>query len=162
MESVYLETTIISYLVARPSRDLVLAAHQSVTRDWWDTQRPKYRCVISQEVVREVANGEREMAQRRLAMIDDLPRIALGGEVARLVESFMQTGALPPHMRTDAVHLAAAVFARVDYLLTWNCRHLANAQILRRLAKEAARQRLTLPGVCTPMELAGGAYDVHE
>jgi hypothetical protein len=153
MEVVYIETTIVSYLVARSSRDLVLAAHQQVTRDWWDTERMNYQCVISTEVLREAAAGDVEMSRLRLAALDEMEVIRATPEIDDLASAFLNTGALPASMRSDAVHLAAATLAGADYLLTWNCRHLANAHVLKRLHREAGRQGWTLPDVCTPLEL---------
>jgi hypothetical protein len=154
-EIVYIETTIVSYLVARSSRDLVLSAHQQVTREWWEFERAKYRCIASEEVVREAVQGEREMAQARIKALEEVEIIRITAEVEAMAATYMATGALPPTMRPDATHLAAATLSGADYLLTWNCRHLANAHVLRRLQKEAERRGWQLPGVCTPMELMG-------
>ena len=152
-EIVYIETTVVSYLVAKPSRDLVLAAHQEVTRDWWDNQRPLYDCVTSAETLREASAGDPLAAAERLKALAGFPLIEIGSEVEAAALSFLETGAIPETMRADAIHLAAASHAGADYLLTWNCRHLANAHVLRRLEKEAARQGWQLPTVCTPLEL---------
>jgi hypothetical protein len=155
METVYIETTIVSYLVARPSRDLVLAAHQQLTRDWWQNERLNYQCVTSEEVIREAAQGEAVMSRARLEAMDGIPVIPITAEVETRASTFLNTGAVPATMRPDATHLAAAVQAGADYLLTWNCRHLANAHVLRRLRKEAERRGWSLPEVCTPLELMG-------
>jgi hypothetical protein len=152
-EIVYIETTIVSYLVARPSRDLVLAAHQQVTRDWWQEERPMYECVTSEETVREAAQGDAAMVQSRLQALEGMFVIGISSEIESLAATFLSTGALPATMRPDATHLAAATLARADYLLTWNCKHLANAHVLRRLRKEAEKRGWKLPEVCTPLEL---------
>lgn len=152
-EIVYIETTIVSYLVAKPSRDLILAAHQEVTREWWENQRPLYRCVTSQETLREASVGDERMAASRLDALKDLPVIELNADIKETAISFLQTGAIPETMRPDAIHLAAALHAGADYLLTWNCRHLANAHVLRRLEREAVVRQWHLPTVCTPLEL---------
>jgi len=154
-EIVYIETTITSYLVARPSRDLVLSAHQQLTREWWENERVKYHCITSEEAMREAMQGEPEMARARVKALGKLHVIGVTSEVEAMAATFMTTGALPPGMRPDATHLAAATLSGADYLLTWNCRHLANAHVLRRLQKEAERRGWLLPGVCTPMELMG-------
>jgi hypothetical protein len=154
-EIVYIETTIVSYLVARPSGDLVLSAHQQVTREWWENERMKYQCIASEEVVREAMLGDTRMAQSRIKVLQELQIVGITAEVEAMAATFMATGALPPTMRPDATHLAAATLSRADYLLTWNCRHLANAHVLRRLQKEAERRGWPLPGVCTPLELMG-------
>lgn len=154
-EIVYIETTIVSYLVARPSGDLVLSAHQQVTREWWENERMKYQCIASEEVVREAMLGDTRMAQARIKVLQELQIVGITAEVEAMAATFMATGALPPTMRPDATHLAAATLSGADYLLTWNCRHLANAHVLRRLQKEAERRGWPLPGVCTPLELMG-------
>ena len=155
METVYIETTIVSYLVARPSRDLVLAAHQQVTRDWWQNERGNYQCVVSTEVLREAAQGEAEMIRLRLEALEDAEIIRATPEIDALAGAFLDTGALPPSMRSDSVHLAAATLSGADYLLTWNCRHLANAHVLKRLHKEAEQRGWRLPTVCTPLGMMG-------
>jgi hypothetical protein len=154
-ENAYIETTIVSYLVARPSGDLVLSAHQQVTREWWENERMKYQCIASEEVVREAILGDTRMAQSRIKVLQELQIVGITAEVEAMAATFMATGALPPTMRPDATHLAAATLSGADYLLTWNCRHLANAHVLRRLQKEAERRGWPLPGVCTPLELMG-------
>jgi len=154
-EIVYIETTIVSYLVSRPSRDLVLSAQQQLTRDWWDEERRKYACITSEAVLREAMQGDREMALARLKALEGIQVIRVTEEVEAMASRIMATGALPQTMRPDATHLAAATLSGADYLLTWNCRHLANAHVLRRLHREAGRQNWRLPGVCTPLELMG-------
>lgn len=154
-EIAYIETTIVSYLVARPSRDLVLSAHQQVTREWWENERVNYHCIASEEVAREAMLGDTGMAQARIKVLEEVQIVGITAEVEAMAATFMATGALPPTMRPDATHLAAATLSGADYLLTWNCRHLANAHVLRRLQKEAERRGWPLPGVCTPLELMG-------
>ena len=153
METVYIETTVISYLVANQSRDLVTAGQQQATRDWWARRRTSFYCVVSEETLAEAARGDAAQAALRLAALGGLPVVPVTGEVERLAIEFLHTGALPPSARSDAIHLAAASFVEADYLLTWNCRHLANAQIIRRLEREAVRTGWNLPTVCTPPEL---------
>jgi hypothetical protein len=159
METVYVETSIVSYLVAEPSRDLITAAHQQATRDWWNDRRGSFHCVTSDETLAEAARGDSEQAALRLAEITGMPSLSITAEVEELAAEFLRTGVLPAAARSDAVHLAAATLARADYLLTWNSRHLANAQILRRLRREAVRFGWELPTVCTPLELMGETND---
>lgn len=156
MEIVFIETTIVSYLVARPSRDLVLAAHQQITREWWEEERERYHCLTSEEVVRECRRGEAAMARKRNEVLQGLPVVPITSGIRSLADRFMKTGALPEQARPDAVHLAAAMEANATILLTWNCRHLANQRILKRLEREARRLALSLPVVCTPVEMQGG------
>lgn len=155
METVYIETTVVSLLVANPSRDLIIAANQQATRDWWRLRRGDFLCIASPEVLREAGRGDPEQARRRLEVLRKLSAVAVTPEAEGLAEAFVATGALPPLAQSDAAHLAIATVAHADYLLTWNCRHLANGQILRRLSAEAARRGWPLPTVCTPPELMG-------
>lgn len=155
METVYIETSVISYLVADPSRDLVTAANQQVTRDWWQRRRANFACLACQEVVIEASRGDPEQVRRRLAVLATLPRVAVSADAQELARLFLATGCLPPKAARDAVHLAVATAIAADYLLTWNCRHLANAQILKRLEREAQCAGRPLPHVCTPLELMG-------
>ena len=153
MEIVYIETTFISLLVADPSRDLITAANQQATRDWWDRRRKSFECITSDEVLRESSRGDREQVRRRLEVIYSMSILRMTSESESLTGLFMDTGALPHGARSDAAHLAIATIATADFLITWNCRHLANAQILRTLRREAARVGWELPVVCTPPEL---------
>lgn len=155
MEIVYLETSFISLLMANPSRDLVTAANQQSTRDWWRLRRGEFVCVASSEVVREASQGDPREVRKRLEILGELTVLQLNAEAERLTRALLATGALPARAQTDAAHLAIAAAAKADYLLTWNCRHLANAQILRRLEAEAKRAGWKLPKVCTPPELMG-------
>ena len=155
MEIVYLETSFISLLVGNPSRDLITAANQQVTRDWWRLRRPDFLCIASDEVAREASLGDAGLARRRLEVLAGLTFVKPSQEAEDLAQAFRANGALPPKAQTDAAHLALATAARADYLLTWNCRHLANAQILRQLEREALSQGWRLPNVCTPAELMG-------
>jgi hypothetical protein len=152
-ESVYIETTIVSYLVARPSWDLLLAAHQEVTREWWQNMRASYECFTSEETIREAGFGDVEMIEARMEKLRELIVVGINAEIEALASRFLSTGALPSTMLPDATHLAAATLAQADYLLTWNCKHLANAHVLKRLRQEAEKQGWVLPEVCTPLEL---------
>ena len=156
METVYIETTIVSYLVARPSRDLIVAGHQQLTREWWDCRRAKFACFISDVVLDEARAGNAEQAALRLEALQGFPRLAATPEAERLAAAFLQ-GVLPAKAVRDAAHLAIAAAGKVKYLLTWNCNHLANAQILDRLEPIALKASFKLPRVCTPEELMGAS-----
>ena len=134
----YLETTIPSYVVARASRDLVIAAHQQLTRAWWDDERDKYDLFVSEFVMAEIAFGEEAMAESR--------REQLAGLI-------MGSGILPPKAATDAAHISVSTIHRMDYLVTWNCRHINNASIKRRMQLFLANHGFVLPTICTPEEL---------
>ena len=152
---IYIETTIPSYLTARPSRDVVQAARQQLTREWWDVERRNYDLCISQIVLDEAAAGDSEAAQRRMAVIDTLPLLDLTFEVDGLAETIMQSGLLPASASRDAVHIAVTAVHQVHFLLTWNCRHIANATIFRDLQHVIMSAGYDMPVICTPEELLG-------
>jgi hypothetical protein len=152
---IYIETTIPSYLTARPSRDIVQAARQQLTREWWDVERRNYDLCISQIVLDEAAAGDAEAAQRRLAVIDTLPLLDLTFAVDGLAETIMQSDLLPASASRDAVHIAVAAVHQVHFLLTWNCRHIANAIIFRDLQHIIMSAGYDVPVICTPEELLG-------
>jgi len=155
MESVYLETTFISYLVARPSRDLIVAGHQQITQDWWANRRIQFECSVSQIVIDEASLGDPAEVQRRLAIIGGLPTLEVTVDAETLTQAIMAAGILPPHAFPDAAHVAVSAVHSVDYLLTWNCRHLANAQITRRIGVVCQKLGHRVPIICTPEELMG-------
>ncbi len=155
-ETVYIETSILGYLTARPSRNLVLVANAEVTREWWDTRRSAFELYTSQAVLKEVAKGDAEMASRRLEILRDFPLLDLSQSVLDLAEQFLGRSNLPAKADVDAVHIAAATIHGMDYLLTWNCKHIANAQIQGKLAEISLDFGYELPILCTPYELLEG------
>ena len=155
MESVYLETTFISYLVARPSRDVIVAGHQQTTEDWWANRRSLFECSVSQVVIDEASVGDPTEVQKRLAILGGLPILAITDDANALTQAIMAAGILPPQVVRDAAHVAVAAVHAVDYLLTWNCKHLANAQLARRIAVVCEKLGRKMPIICTPEELMG-------
>ena len=153
---VYLETTVISYLTARPSRTVVGAAHQQITLDWWERRRHDFEVVVSELVLREAEAGDPEAARRRLAVLAGLPRLFLTDDALWLGREFVRQRILPERAVEDGMHIAVATIHRVDYLLTWNCAHIANPEIQGRLAEFLYERGLILPFICTPEELLGG------
>jgi hypothetical protein len=150
---VYLETTVVSYLTARPSRDIVVAAHQELTRQWWDQRRNDYHLLVSEVVLREAAAGDPEAAERRGAVLAGIDVLEVGEQALDLAEELVRCGAVPDGAAEDALHIAIAVTNGVDYLLTWNCAHIANAA-MRRAIDDVCLQRGYEPTVlCTPEEL---------
>ena len=154
-ETVYIETSILGYLTARPSRDLVVAANIEVTREWWDTRHSAFQLYSSQAVVKETSQGDTEIASRRLEIIRNIALLDLNQSVLDLAEQFLERSSLPAKADVDAVHIAAATVHGMDYLLTWNCKHIANAQIQRKLAEISRDLGYELPILCTPYELLG-------
>ena len=155
MESVYLETSLISYLVARSSRDLIVAAHQQVTQEWWQNRRSEFTCSVSQVVIDEASVGDATEVAKRLAIIDRLATVDVTEEAETLTQAIMAAGILPPHAFPDAAHVAVSAVHKMDYLLTWNCKHLANAQIARKIAVVCEKLGYKMPIICTPEELMG-------
>ena len=152
---VYIETTISSYLAAWPSRDLLQAARQQITHEWWNNQRQKYDLCISQIVLDEAAAGDADAAQRRLPFLQALPLLDLTEAVNDVAKALMNSGLLPPKATRDAVHIAVSSVHGVDILLTWNCRHIANAAIMKELGTIVAGCGYEMPIPCTPEELLG-------
>jgi predicted nucleic acid-binding protein len=131
----YLETTIPSYLTSRPSRDLIIAGHQQITREWWETRRDSFQVYISQLVIDEAGAGDRAAARARLNVLENLPRLDITPEVAELATSILASGKIPRKAVTDAAHIAIAAVHGMDFLVTWNCAHIANATIARAIAQ---------------------------
>jgi hypothetical protein len=156
---VYIETTIVSYLTAKPSPILVIAAHQQVTREWWADRRREYACYVSEFVVREAGKGDPEAAKDRLAALASLPMLRVEQDAVVLAEELVAEGLLPEKAGTDALHLSMASVHEMHVLLTWNCRHLANAAILGEIGRFVRIKGYDLPIVCTPDELMGDAGD---
>jgi hypothetical protein len=155
MESVYIETSVVSYLVANPSQDSMLAAHQQLTRQWWQDERHRYQCVTSREVLREASLGDAEMSRRRTEALAGLTVLKVEDSARELARAILAERLLPPAAASDAIHAVVAAQNRVDILLTWNCRHLANPHLLAKLRTFMAAHGLVLPEVCTPIEIVG-------
>ncbi len=130
-ESVYIETSMVSYLTARPSNNLIMMANQEVTRKWWNTRRSKFTLYVSQVVLDEAAKGDLEMAAKRLEVLQSLLVLELTENVQGLGLQFLIKSSIPAKAADDAIHIAAATVHGLDYMLTWNCKHIANAQIQR-------------------------------
>jgi hypothetical protein len=150
---VYLETTVVSYLTARPSRDLRVAAHQQVTSEWWTSKRDQFDVYVSQLVLEEAAVGDEDAAARRLEQVQDIGLLALTGASLELAERLIADGAVPRDAQEDALHIAVAAVHGMDYLLTWNCRHIANATMRTRIQATCADAGYDAPVICTPEEL---------
>ena len=154
--TVYVETSVVSYLTARPSGNIVIAAHQQVTRDWWDTRRRNFTLYTSQLVLQEAAGGNPEMAEDRLKVLKDLSALDISGAASTLARALVSAGAPPATAPEDALYIAIAVVSGLEYLLTWNCRHIANAA-MRKTIEQVCRAEGYEPTIlCTPEELLDG------
>ena len=152
---VYIETTIPSYLVAWPGRDLLQAARQQITHGWWNNARVDYDLCISELVLDEAGAGDPDAAQRRLLFLQGIPLLDLTEAVNDVAKAIMESGLLPQEATRDAVHIAVSSVHGIDILLTWNCRHIANAAIMKELRTIVANCDYELPILCTPEELLG-------
>ncbi|MHB1422064.1 MAG: type II toxin-antitoxin system VapC family toxin [Gemmataceae bacterium] len=152
-ERVYIETTFVSYLTAWPSRDVVIAGHQQTTREWWDTRRHSYELCISQLVLQEGAAGNPQAAQERLEILQAMTLLETTVEALALAKELIQAGALPAKAADDALHIAIVATNGVPFLLTWNCRHLANATMRPMIEAVCAAKSLKAPIICTPEQL---------
>lgn len=126
-KTVYIETSIISYLAARPSRDLIAAGHQQLTHEWWTAERSSFSVHASALVLREASGGDAAAASARLQWLQGIPLVVIAPEAEELSEHLIQKAALPEKAAADALHIAIAAYHRLDFLLTWNCKHIANA-----------------------------------
>lgn len=154
--SVYLETTIISYLASRPSRNVIALAQQEITTEWWEKQRTQYDCYISEFVWDEASQGDSSAAEKRLSYLQGIPFLPVNETVAELAAEIVTVCAIPQRAVTDAFHIAIAAIHRIDFLLTWNCTHIANAVMQKRLQRLSEKWLVSIPILCTPYELIGG------
>ena len=150
---VYIETSVVSYLASRPSRDVVVAGRQQLTHTWWEVRRPVFDLVISQVVLDEVRAGDPDAAHRRLTFIADLPSLDVTAEAAELAATLIDRVPLPTQAAADAVHIAVAAYHGVDFLMTWNVAHIANTTRRRRVEDVCRDQGYGAPILCTPDEL---------
>jgi len=153
---VYIETSVVSYQASRPSTDLIVAAHQRLTQEWWEASPDRFDRFVSQTVIREAAAGDPEAAKERLESLEGMGLLELSEGAYALAAALVARGALPAEAPEDALHIAVATVHGMDYLVTWNCAHIANAQ-LRCAVEEVCRSLgYEPPIICTPEELMGG------
>ena len=153
LPSVYLETTIPSYLTSRPSQDLVTAAHQKITRDWWSSARERFQIYVSEAVLDEIRSGNPKYAARRMKLVEGAKVLAFSEDVADLIHLYGRRLGLAGPAVADVPHFAYAVAYNIDYLVTWNCKHIANGQVIRRLVEINRDLGRATPVVVTPEEL---------
>lgn len=149
----YIETSIVSYLTALPSRDIVTAARQQLTREWWQRRRPDFELFVSEFVIREARSGDPSAASLRMEALTGIPEIELTARAAQLAEELVEKGPLPKKAALDALHIAVAVAGGVDFLLTWNFKHLANAAMRSKIDLVCRSWGYEPCVICTPEEL---------
>jgi len=150
---IYIETSVISYLTARPSRDLLIAARQEATREWWEMRDAAFEALTSNLVLKEVAAGNAEAAIRRLTICQPLPKLAIGADCEELAARLIATGAVPSNEQEDALHIALATLAQVEYIATWNFAHMVSPAVKYRLQKHIEQLGFVPPLLATPEEL---------
>ena len=156
MDIVYIETSIVSHATARPSSDIQIAALQHQARNWWSTERPNFELVTSQLVIDEASAGNPTAAEERLKLLDGLPTVPIDDDVRTLARAIVAASIMPAKAAADALHVAAAAVAGVQYLLTLNCKHIANAHELPRVYRLLDDHGFGQLLICTPAEFLGG------
>ena len=151
--TVYIETSVISYLTAQVSRDLVVAAHQQVTAEWWEQALPAFEPFISPVVLEEIGRGDPDAAKKRMKAVSAFQVLEVAPEVRDLAEHYFAAIDLPEKARADAYHLALAVRHGMDYLVTWNCTHIAGGKVKLIVQRVNAGRALATPIICMPEEL---------
>ena len=151
----YLETTIPSYLTAWPSRDLIVAGHQQITKEWWRTRKDDFDIHVSRLVLNEAGEGDPQAAKERLQVLAGLPELGITPDVNRLAKLLLAESIVPAKAATDAAHIAIAAVHGVHFLLTWNCTHIANAAIASEIELACRELGFDCPVICTPEELMG-------
>lgn len=153
LPTLYLETSIVSYLRQTPNKNVIAEARRLLTRRWWEFERAQYNLLTSQYVIDEVSDGDPALAAERLAYLSGIPLVAPDPQIIAIANIIVTRAILPPDAILDAYHIASTAFHRVQYLLTWNCKHIANAKILPRIHKVLNELRLPIPIICTPEEM---------
>jgi hypothetical protein len=155
MDTVYIETSIVSYLRQKPSTQVILAARQLLTHQWWNDQRRNFELVTSQYVIDEASGGDPTLAAERLETLNGIPLLPVAPEIPQIAHEIIATGVLPAKAQVDSLHIAAVAHHRIRYLLTWNCKHIANAKMLPRIHEVLANLGIPIPIICTPEEMLG-------
>jgi hypothetical protein len=158
---VYLETSFVSYLAARLSRDLIMLQRQLSSRRWWETMRSQFDLLVSQTVYEECWEGDREAVTARTNILKETALLPLTGEILVVAQRLVDPGPLPLKGATDAIHIAVATAYGCDYLLTWNFKHINNAQIKRKVTRIIEEYGYQPTTICTPDELMGSDDEVE-
>ena len=160
-QKLYVETSIVSYLTSRPSRDVVINANQQLAQEWWES-RHNFDLFVSELVIDEVSKGEMLMAQKRLDLIQGIPLIDFNDEAKNLAKEILRQNVLPPKATLDVFHIAVTVVHKMEFLLTLNCKHIANAFIFRRIEKICSEFGYEMPIVCTPQEILEKENNIND
>ena len=153
--SVYIETSVISYLTSRTSTDLIMQANQEITKRWWRSADERFELFVSAVVLKEISLGDKNAAKARIEVANQLAILEFGAESVTMARAIVEAGALPKKAEEDAMHIAIACYGGIDYLVTWNCTHIANAEIRKMIEIVARKFGVQCPIICTPQELMG-------
>ena len=156
-KKVYVETTVVSDAASRPSKDLILAGRQIVSREWLEEARESYELYTSFLVRREALKGDAEAATRRLAALDGMKYLEADERAFALAERLIREKAVPAASPDDALHIATAALNEMDYLVSWNFRHITNAQTIPLVKRVCEANGYRCPEICTPQMLQEGA-----
>jgi len=161
MDTVYIETTVIGHLAGRLRSNAAIATRQQLTRGWWAEAQSQFRFLISQIVLDECAAGDPVAASERLAIADSLPLLDITEVIRELADELMARGAIPPSEPRDSLHVAISAVYGVNYLATWNFKHIANATMRGRIESVCRDAGFEPPIICTPEEMAGSETDAE-
>jgi len=153
MPTVYIETSIVSYLTSRPSPYIRVAAWQETTTQWWEQERFKFELFTSELVITEAGGGDSAAAAKRLERLADIPVLAIDDAAKEFAAQLIRDGGVPAEAQADALHIAIASLHGLDYLLTWNCRHINRASAKPIIRSICAVAGYPCPEICTPLEL---------
>lgn len=153
--TVYIESSVISYLTSRPSRDVVIAGRQAVTLEWWNSHRDRFELRISILVEEEISRGDPAVAQQRIDAVAEIASLSISDEAVEIAEALVSHGAVPRGSEEDALHIGIAAAQGADYLLTWNFKHINNAETKTRITKTVESFGYVCPQLCSPEELGG-------
>jgi hypothetical protein len=156
---VYIESSVISYLTSRPSRDVIIAARQAISTDWWENHRHRFELCISILVEEEIGKGDAKAAQLRREIVADLPSLAISDEATSIANLLLANSAVPKGSEEDALHIGVAAAQGADFLLTWNFKHINNAETKNAIVRLVESRGYVCPQLCSPEELGGMAND---
>jgi predicted nucleic acid-binding protein len=155
MKSVYIESSVISYLTARPSNDLVKSARQAITIDWWENQRHRFDIFVSELVEEEISRGDAEAAAKRLDIASGIPNLDISDTAREIAETLISDHLIPAKSPEDALHIGIAAAEGTDYLITWNFTHINNAETKNDINILIENLGFAPPILCSPEELGG-------
>ncbi len=151
--TVYIETSVISYYTAKPSRDIIILAHQEITREWWKDKIRHYTPYVSSVVIDEITEGNQIESKKRIKEVQKFKSLEVTNSVIELAKIYLKETSLPEKARIDSYHLALSTFHGVDFLVTWNCKHIANGNVVKKIQTINEREGYQTPFICTPEEL---------